>query len=75
VIGTLKAAYVQGRLTKDELDLRVGQARPRERYRELMADEAQIQRVLAAGAERGRPEAAELLARVRRAIGREPLNL
>jgi hypothetical protein len=26
VIGTLKAAYVQGRLTKGELDLRVGQA-------------------------------------------------
>jgi tryptophanyl-tRNA synthetase len=49
-------------------------AGPRERYRELMADKAQIQRVLAAGAERARPEAAELLARVRHAIGREPLN-
>jgi hypothetical protein len=31
--------------------------------------------VLAAGAERARPEAAELLVRVRYAIGREPLNL
>jgi hypothetical protein len=40
-----------------------------------MADKAQIQRVLATGAERARPEAAELLARVRYAIGREPLNL
>ena len=50
-------------------------AGPRERYRELMADKAQIQRVLAAGAERARPEAAELLARVRQAIGREPLSL
>ena len=50
-------------------------AGPRERYRELMADKAQIQRVLAAGAERARPEVAELLARVRYAIGREPLNL
>jgi hypothetical protein len=37
-----------------------------------MADKAQIQRVLAAGAERARPEAAELLVRVRRAIGQEP---
>jgi tryptophanyl-tRNA synthetase len=50
-------------------------ARPRERYRELMADKAQIQRVLAAGAERARPQAAELLARVRHAVGREPVSL
>jgi tryptophanyl-tRNA synthetase len=50
-------------------------AGPRERYRELMADRAQIQRVLATGAERARPQAAELLARVRHAVGREPVNL
>jgi len=50
-------------------------AGPRERYRELMADKAQIQRVLAAGAERARPQAAELLARVRHAVGREPISL
>jgi tryptophanyl-tRNA synthetase len=50
-------------------------AGPRERYAELMADKAQIQRVLAAGAERARPEAAELLVRVRHVIGRKPLNL
>lgn len=49
-------------------------ARPRERYRELMADKAQIQQVLAAGAERARPQAADLLARVRRAIGRETFS-
>jgi hypothetical protein len=40
-----------------------------------MADKAQIRRVLAAGAERARPEAAELLARVRHAIGRQSVNL
>jgi Tryptophanyl-tRNA synthetase len=50
-------------------------AGPRERYAELMADKAQIRRVLAGGAERARPEAAELLARVRHVIGREPLSL
>ena len=37
VIGTLKAAYVQGRLTKDELDLRVGQAFAARTYAELAA--------------------------------------
>jgi hypothetical protein len=37
-----------------------------------MAGKAQIQQILAAGAERARPEAAELLVRVRCAIGREP---
>jgi tryptophanyl-tRNA synthetase len=50
-------------------------ARPRERYRELMADPGQIQHVLAAGAGRTRPQAADLLARVRRAIGRETFSL
>jgi tryptophanyl-tRNA synthetase len=50
-------------------------AAPRERYRELMADKAQIRRVLAAGAERARPEAAAMLARVRHAIGRQPVSL
>lgn len=50
-------------------------AKPRERYRELMADKGQIQHVLADGAERARPQAADLLARVRRAIGREAFSL
>src|SRR5262249_58332487 len=37
VIGTLKAAFVQGRLVKDELDLRVGQALAPRTYAELAA--------------------------------------
>ena len=47
---------------------------PRERYRELMADVRQIDRILIAGAERARPEARELLARTREAIGRVELR-
>jgi Domain of unknown function (DUF1707) len=35
VIGTLKAAFVQGRLTKDELDLRIGQTFASRTYAEL----------------------------------------
>lgn len=46
---------------------------PRARYRELMADVRQIDRILIAGAEQARPEARELLARVREAIGRVEL--
>lgn len=49
-------------------------AEPRERYRELMADRRQIDRILLAGAERARPEAQELLARTRSAIGRVELQ-
>jgi len=37
VIGTLKAAFVQGRLVKDEFDLRVGQALAHQTYAELAA--------------------------------------
>jgi hypothetical protein len=37
VIGTLKAAFVQGRLVKDELDLRVGQALAHQTCAELAA--------------------------------------
>jgi hypothetical protein len=37
VIGTLKAAFIQGRLTKAELDLRVGQALASRTYAELAA--------------------------------------
>jgi tryptophanyl-tRNA synthetase len=44
---------------------------PRRRYRELMADRAQIARMLRDGAERARPDAVDLLGRVRTAIGRE----
>jgi Domain of unknown function (DUF1707) len=35
VVGTLKAAFVQGRLGKDEFDLRVGQALASRTYAEL----------------------------------------
>ena len=37
MIGTLKAAFVQGRLVKDEFDLRVGQALAPRTYAELAA--------------------------------------
>lgn len=37
VIATLKAAFIQGRLTKDELDLRVGQTLGSRTYAELAA--------------------------------------
>jgi tryptophanyl-tRNA synthetase len=47
---------------------------PRARYRELMADVRQIDRILIAGAERARPEARALLARTREAIGRVELQ-
>lgn len=37
VIDTLKAAFIQGRLTKDELELRVGQTLASRTYAELAA--------------------------------------
>jgi Domain of unknown function (DUF1707) len=42
VIGSLKAAFVQGRLDKDEFDLRVGQALASRTYAELAAVTADI---------------------------------
>ena len=42
VIDTVKAAFVQGRLTKDELDLRAGQALTARTYAELVAATAAI---------------------------------
>ena len=42
VIENLKAAFVQGRLTKDELDLRAGQALASRTYAELAALAADI---------------------------------
>jgi tryptophanyl-tRNA synthetase len=44
---------------------------PRQRYRDLMSDPGQIRRILLEGAEKARPEAVDLLARVRTSIGRE----
>jgi hypothetical protein len=42
VIGTLKAAFVQGRLTKDELDARVGQTLASRTYADLTAVTADL---------------------------------
>ena len=42
VIGTLKAAFVQGMLAKDEFDLRVGQAFASRTYAELAAVTADL---------------------------------
>jgi uncharacterized protein DUF1707 len=42
VVDTVKAAFVQGRLTKDELDLRAGQALTARTYAELVAATAAI---------------------------------
>jgi hypothetical protein len=48
VIDTLKAAFVQGRLTKDELDLRAGQAFTSQTHAQLAAVTADLPAVLAA---------------------------
>jgi DUF1707 SHOCT-like domain len=48
VIGTLKAAFVQGRLTKDELDARVGQTFAARTYADLAAPTADLPAGLAA---------------------------
>ena len=53
VISTLKAAFVQGRLTKDELDARVGQTLAARTYADLAAVTAD----LPAGLARTRPGA------------------
>src|SRR6516165_7757729 len=42
VIGTLKAGFVQGRLAKDEFDLRVGQTFASRTYAELAAVTADL---------------------------------
>ena len=44
----------------------------RERYHELRGDEAELERILAAGAERARAMAAETLADVREKMGVGP---
>ena len=57
VIDTLKAAFVQGRLTKDELDQRVGQAFTSKTYAELAALSADLPADLAPS--RSRPVRAQ----------------
>ena len=65
VIGTLKAAFVQGMLTEDEFDLRVAQALASRTYAELAALTADFPAGVAA-AEPPRPVRAREVARVRR---------
>ncbi|HEV3156675.1 MAG TPA: tryptophan--tRNA ligase [Candidatus Baltobacteraceae bacterium] len=60
-------------LVSETVDVLV--AEPRRRYEELMADRAQIHRILVAGAERARPEVQSLMKRVRRAIGRQEFSV
>jgi len=55
VIETLKAAFVQGRLAKDEFDARIGQAFASRTYVELAAVTADIPAGLAAVQPPGRP--------------------
>jgi hypothetical protein len=50
VIGTLKAAFVQGRLTKDELDLRIGQTLAARTYADLARLTADVPAGLVAAA-------------------------
>ena len=55
VIGTLKAAFVQGRLTEDELDARVEQVYASRTYAELAEVTADIPAELTAGQSRRDP--------------------
>ena len=66
VIGTLKAAFVQGMLAKDELDLRVGQAFAARTYADLAAVTAD----LPAGLAGVRPPGKAVRARARPPIGK-----
>jgi len=65
VIGMLKAAFVQGRLTKDELDARVGQTLASRTYGELAALTADLPAGLAG---------ARVPRRAERAQARPPAN-
>jgi tryptophanyl-tRNA synthetase len=70
-----RAALVAGTMTWGELKERTLEALEaalvpmRERYHALLSDRAQIDRILADGARRARPLAAETMRRVRRAVG------
>ena len=60
VIGSLKAAFVQGRLTKDELDLRVGQTFAARTYWELAAVTADLPAGLTTASPPGQPSRAPM---------------
>jgi tryptophanyl-tRNA synthetase len=70
-----RAALISGSMTWGELKSRTLEALDatigpmRERYTELLADRAQLDRVLAAGASRARPQAQATMRRVRAAVG------
>jgi tryptophanyl-tRNA synthetase len=70
-----RTALVAGTMTWGELKARTLEALDavlaplRERYEALLSDPAQIDRILADGARRARPLAAETMQRVRRAVG------
>ena len=70
VIGMLKAAFVQGRLTKDELDMRVGQTLASRTYADLAALTAD----LPAGLARTQPVRKPARARARPTARRLPLK-
>src|SRR5215472_11210611 len=57
VIGALKAAFIQGRLTKDEFDSRVGRALGSRTYAELAALTADIPAGLTGQVSRSAPRA------------------
>ena len=69
VIDTLKVAFVQGRVAKDELDLRVGQAFAARTYADLAAVTAD----LPAGLARVRPPGKAVRARARPPVGKAVL--
>jgi tryptophanyl-tRNA synthetase len=77
-VAALRARYLEGgvayREVKEELagllEARFGPARTA--YRARMADPAELERLLAAGAERARERAAPVLGRVRAAVGLGP---
>ena len=70
VIGTLKAAYVQGRLDKDELDLRVGRALASRTYADLATLTADLPAGLAVAQPRkpARPQGGQPVPRPGRSI-------
>ena len=72
VIGTLKAAFVQGRLTKDELDERAGRAFAARTYADLAAVTSDLPTGLIAAPPPGKP--ARPRARPRRPRARPPLG-
>jgi hypothetical protein len=68
VIDVLKAAFVQGRLTKDELDVRAGQALASRTYAELTAITADIPAALIEAQPPPEPAGAQTRKRVNKKV-------